>query len=123
MSHQAEPELVRERADIERLDGEVATVVGRYEAIAAPTKGLPDPSAERDRAWVVLDDGLQVYLEAMDDPRAQRPAEELDRLDGQEVRATGVLHRYMPAEGASLISPCVTDIERIDAEGARDDGS
>ena len=104
MNHPAEPDRIRDRADIERLDGERVHAIGRYEAIAAPVKGDLDPTAERDHAVIVLDDDTAVFLEAVDDPRSARPGDEIDRLDGQRVLVIGRVHRYMPARGATLMA-------------------
>ena len=124
MSHHAAPDRIRERADIERLDGERVSAIGRYVAIHAPVKGDLDPTGERDHAVVVLDDDTQVYLEPIDDPRSARPSDEIDRLDGQLVLVIGRMHRYMPARGATLVAPCLADLEAIGpADAFTDDAS
>jgi hypothetical protein len=124
VSHFAEPDRIRERADIERLDGERVSAIGRYVAIPAPVKGDLDPPGERDHAVVVLDDDTQVFLEPIDDPRSARPRDEIDGLDGQVVLVIGRVHRYMPARGATLMAPCLADLETIGlATAAADDAS
>jgi hypothetical protein len=105
--------VVDSRAGVGQHDGEEVIVEGRYRAIARPRKGPEDPTAPRELAVIALSDGLWVYIEPLDSPRAARPRLERERFDGVLVRVTGVLHEIMPSRGQGLLAPCLSDVTRI----------
>ena len=104
---------------VERLDALVArdgllvTACGRYRAIAEPRQGPPDPDAPRDRGVIILADGTEVFIEPMDSPAARRSHEERERFDGKRVCMTGIARKIMPAQGQSLIDPCIEHVSGI----------
>jgi hypothetical protein len=115
------PALVRAFADLERLDGRPVEAVGRYEAIVAPRKGEPASTEPRDHAVIVLGDGTRLYLDALGSPAARRSKDELDACDGVEVRVAGTARRQMPAEGATLLAPCLEAARVIGPAGSAED--
>jgi hypothetical protein len=121
MSASEQRGAVRSEADLVRCDGTRVDAVGRYEAVPRPVRGK-DPSAlPRDRAAIVLADGVKVYLEPLDEPRSVRGADEIARWSGVRVRVRGTARKVMPARGQSPLAPCICDITGIGA--APDDGT
>ncbi len=108
-----EPDVVRTREDLTRLDGQAVTAIGVYEAIAQPMKGKVKKELPKDHALLRLDDGTRVYLESLDSRKSRRREAELNRFDGRRVYIYGTAHKQMPARGASLIAPCLSDISEI----------
>ena len=55
--------------------------------------------------------------------RGKRPAEEIARFSGKEVRVTGTLHERTPSQSEdgvvmqTMIGPYIGEIERIEATG------
>jgi hypothetical protein len=106
--------IAHSKADIRRLDGQLAEVVGTYHAIEEPKKGQRTGGASpRDRAIVELSDGTKVFVEALSSPNSRRPAEELRSFDGKQVRVRGVVRALMPSPGQGLVAPCICDIEDL----------
>lgn len=112
-----EPNLVRNMEDMARLDGQSVVAIGQYEAITKPMKGKPKKELPKDHALLRLGDGTRVYLEALDSNRAQRRQAELDQFNGQQVYVAGIAHKQMPARGAGLIAPCLSEISEIRKAG------
>jgi len=115
------PAVLRDHADLDRLDGRSVEVIGRYEAIASPRKGPPDPAAARDHAVIVLDDGTRLYLDPLGSPAARRPAVEIETFDGRLVRVAGIARRQMPAGGATLVAPCLEGATIAGSASGQDD--
>jgi hypothetical protein len=113
MGGSQEGSTVRRGSDLAEHNGERVVVLGSYRSLAAPRKGPPEPNASRDHAVVVLADGTEVFLEPLHSPKAERPPEERQQLEGKNVRVSGTAHKIMPSRGESLISPCIDDITRI----------
>jgi hypothetical protein len=109
------PAVVRNRSDVERLDGRPVEAVGQYQAIARPRKGPPTTDAPRDHAVLVLDDGTWLFLEPLGSPDAVRTADERRAFDGVPVCAAGTARLQMPAKGATLVAACIEDITSITA--------
>ena len=66
---------------------------GRYEARQVPIRGTLDLPRPVDRAVVVLEDGVAVWLEPLDSPMSVRSADELERFHGRSVRVEGIRAR------------------------------
>lgn len=107
---------VESAADMARLDGQQAAVHGIYRPRTLPVKGDDGAGRPQDRAVLELADGSEVWLEPLDAVRSQRPAGELRRCDGRNVRVTGTVHAVMPARGQSLLAPCIADISAVELE-------
>ncbi len=105
--------FVRTKEDVNRLDGQSVVAIGRYEAIAKPMKGKVKKELPKDHAVLRLSDGTRVYLEALDSRRSRRPQAELDQFNGRQVYVAGIAHQQMPARGAGLIAPCLSEISEI----------
>lgn len=105
--------LVKMIEDLTRLDGQVVVAVGYYEAIPQPMKGQVQQELPKDHAVLRLDDGTEVFLEALDSRKSRRRATELRRFNGRRVYVRGTAHKQMPARGASLIAPCLSEISEI----------
>lgn len=76
-------------------------------------KGQVKKELPKDHAVLRLDDGTRVYLEALDSRKSRRSATELKRFNGRRVYVRGKAHKQMPARGASLIAPCLSEISEI----------
>jgi|SRR5579871_608502 len=109
-------QIVRTEADISRWDGQRVLVIGEYEAIPNPVKGMMKRDRPKDRAVVKLSDGTLLYLEPLDSAHSRRESSELEAFDQRMVRVLGTVHAQMPSKGESLIAPCITDIELIEEE-------
>ena len=103
-------------ADVERLDGQPAAVVGTYEQV--DVRAGPRPPAVFDgHAAVRLRDGHLVLIEPVWSARAVRSDDEVARAAGRAVTVTGVVHLRSPEPpepAASIVGPCVSDVERVD---------
>ena len=106
-------DIARTKEDILRLNGERATVIGRYRAVERPMRGIVRKERPKDHALLSLSDGVQVYLEAFESPASRRPEDELRRFDGKVVAVEGTVFKFMPASGESPIAPCVSDISDV----------
>jgi hypothetical protein len=100
-------------ADMEAHDGEKVRATGIYCAIPKPKKGPVTADGPKSHAFVELDDGQRVYLEAYGVERATRPEDELRSFDGRRVTIVGVAHRIMPSPGAGLMAPCLSEVESV----------
>ena len=107
---------VRTREDLVRADGRQVTIHGRYEAIRKPIPGGAHIERPKDHATVVLTDGTVVFLEPLYADAATRPAEELTRYEGAQVKARGNIYKIMPARGGSLIAPCLAEVQDVEEE-------
>lgn len=114
--------VVRSQEDLLANDGRRGIVCGHYRSIPAPRKGPPAPGARKDRAVIVLADGVEVYVEPIDTPGARRPREERQRFEGKRVCVSGTVHLIMPSRGQSLIAPCVAAVTRIAEDETTGDG-
>jgi hypothetical protein len=95
-------------------DGREITLYGQYIASARPIRGGRG-ARPTDRAFVLLVDGTQVWLEPLDQPTSIRPDAER-QLDGLAVRVRGQAHRIMPAVGQSLLAPCLTGVHDLEPQ-------
>lgn len=107
---------VRTHHDLVRADGREVTIHGRYVAISEPIRGAEHIDRPKDHATVVLTDGTEVFLEPLYADEATRPAEELARYDGAQVRARGTIHKIMPAVGESPIAPCLAGVQDVEED-------
>jgi hypothetical protein len=112
---------VRTGEALARADGREITLHGRYTACARPVRG-GKRTRPVDRAFVLLADGTQVWLEPLDQPASVRPDSER-QLDGVAVRVRGRAHRIMPAVGQSLLAPCLTAVHDLEQEPCVNDAS
>ena len=65
---------------------------------------------------VVLDEGIAVWLEPLDEPTSVRPADERERFDGIAVSVRGTAHERMPAQGESPLAPCLSGVHDLEEE-------
>lgn len=105
--------LLRETVDLDTYDGQQVTVVGHYRSVVRPRKGPPAENGEKECAVVVLADGAEVFLEALDSPAAVRPRSERRQFDGKQICATGTAHKIMPSRGQGLLAPCLSGVGQI----------
>ena len=84
-----------------------------YRAIPMPKKGLVAAEARKEYAFLELEDGTRLYLEAYGVEQALRPVDELRRFDGQRAMIVGIVHRIMPSPGAGLVAPCLSQVESV----------
>ena len=106
-------------ADFKALDGRPVIAFGVYRAVALPVKGEQRRERPRDRAVLQLDDGTEVYLEALDARRSRRAPSEARRFDGKRVSVRGIAHALMPSRGQGLVAPCLSDVTSIQGEESR----
>jgi hypothetical protein len=107
---------VRTREELVAASGSLVVAHGRYEARPVPVRGIAPPPRPVDRAVVVLDDGLAVWLEPLDEDTSLRPADERTRFDGVAVRARGIAHEFMPYKGESPLAPCLSGVHDLEEE-------
>jgi hypothetical protein len=107
------PEVVRTRAELIRWNSTTVDAIGRYEAMPRPVRGTESITLPHDRAAIVLSDGAKVYLEALDSQRSVRAPDEIARFAGKLVCVRGIAREVMPAQGESLLAPCISDVEAI----------
>jgi len=105
--------VVTNREDLTRLDGQAVVAIGEYEAVVRPVKGKVTKELPKDHALLHLGDGTRVYLEPLDSKKSRRPKSELMQFNGKRVRVYGTAHTQMPARGASLIAPCLSEISEV----------
>ena len=105
--------VITNREDLTRFDGQAVVAIGQYEAVPRPMKGKVTKELPKDHAVLHLSDGTKVYLEALDSKKSRRPKSELTRFNDKRVRVYGTAHTQMPARGASLIAPCLSEISEV----------
>jgi len=105
---------VRTRAELIAASGSPVVAHGRYEARMRPVRGTLARPRPLDRAVIVLEDGLAVWLEPLDAPASVRPAAERERFDRTAVRALGIAHEVMPAAGQSPLAPCLSGVHGLE---------
>lgn len=111
--------VVRTRTDLLRHHGKPVDLLGRYRAVAMPSKGgtrpgqIGHPGQPKEYAFIQLADKTVVYLERYNTPLARRPAAERRSYNGQRVLVRGTLHRICPSTGQSHQLPCLTAIKQI----------
>lgn len=114
----APAQAVERKEDIAPADGQKVHARGIYRARPLPVKGAAGAGRPHDRALLELADGAEIWLEPLDTPQSQRPADELQRCADRPVRVTGTLHAIMPSRGQGLLAPCIADIGAVDLETA-----
>ena len=92
---------VRTREELIAASGSSVVAHGRYEARPVPVRGIDPPSHPIDRAVLVLEDGVPVWLE---------------RFDGATVCVRGTAHERMPAQGESPLAPCLSGVHDLEEE-------
>ena len=95
--------------------GERVRLVGRYTPLDVRRRRTPPP-VYRGHVTVRLDDGTAVLLEPSWRPEAIRPPDELARYKDRPVVVVGTILPRAPQSPdgtASLLMPCLTDIESI----------
>jgi hypothetical protein len=105
-------------ADVTRLDGGRAAIVGTYQQVDVRMMPNGDP-VYRGHASVVLEDGIEVMLEPMWAPEAIRPQDELASCEGRTVRVIGVIRAKSPKPPqpqATIVGPCVHPVESVQPE-------
>jgi hypothetical protein len=108
---------VRSWAELERASGRAGAVVGVYRQVDVRQLAEDEDPEYDGHAAVRLDDGVDVFLEPVWADAALRPAEEIERCEGRQVRARGVLHARAPEPPepvATIVSPCVTPVEAVE---------
>ena len=111
-------DIVRTEAELVQRDCTMVDAIGRYEAMPLPVRGTLPNTLPRDRAAIVLSDGVRVYVEALDAEGSVRSADERARFDGKLVRVRGTARKVMPASGQSLMAPCISGVVDITEAGA-----
>jgi hypothetical protein len=99
--------------DIAAHDGQRVEAVGIYRAIPMPKKGLAAAHEPKTHAFLELEDGKRLYVEAFGVEQAVRPEDELRRFDGHRVTMIGIAHRIMPSPGAGLVAPSLSEVELV----------
>lgn len=107
---------VRTRAELIAASGSPVVARGRYEARPRPVRGTKPPPQPTDRAVIVLDDGVAVWLEPLEASASVRPADERERLDGKTVTVRGIAHELMPYTGESPLAPCLSEIHGLEED-------
>jgi len=107
---------VRTRDELVAADGGSVVAHVRYEARPRPVRGTQPPARPVDRAVIVLEDGLAVWLEPLDEPGSVRPAGERDRFVGAAVTVRGTAHERMPAAGESPLASCLSSVHDLEEE-------
>ncbi len=114
MSSSSDPlARVTSSKDVSAHDRQRVEAVGIYRAIPMPKKGLVAADEPKQYAFLELEDGTRLYLEAYGVELAVRPVDELQRFDGQQATIVGIVHRIMPSPGAGLVAPCLSQIESV----------
>jgi hypothetical protein len=111
-------DVCRSSADVERLDGRPATVVGTYEEVDVRARQTSPPVYE-GHAAVRLPDGMAVLIEPSWSAHAIRDDDERARAVGQVVRVRGVLHASCPEPpepDAAIVGPCLTDVASVEVD-------
>lgn len=109
----------RAEADIEAHDGETVVLVGRYEQ--ADMNTYPRRGPEYVGLVGIQLENTRVHLGPTWDSASQRDDEEIERLEGEQVRAIGEIHEEMRKplqEQFMFTGPClhpVTQIEPIES--------
>lgn len=104
-----EDPLVATKADVDRYDGDMVRVVGRYTEIdvrKAPTK----TPAYDGHVAIELEDGTRVLLLPVWDQEAIRPPEEIAHCKDQQVVVEGTIAKTAPSSRdgrANLLMPCL----------------
>jgi hypothetical protein len=104
--------------ELQAAAGAVAELVGRYGQLDVRMRQKGDP-VYLGHVALTLADGTLVTLEPIWSDAARRPAEEIERWDGQEVVVRGLLHAEAPEPPepqATIVSPCVSPVEAIEAQ-------
>lgn len=119
-SARARPQpVVRVERDLLRLDGTLAEVRGEYQPVPRPMRRVSATKGAPTFAVVMLEDGTHVYLEPNDAPSAEPCAPgERAQFAGKHVIVHGVVHRYMPSKGQSLLAPCVSGVDVIELDAS-----
>ena len=107
---------VHTREELVAASGSLVVAHGQYEARPVPVRGVAPPPRPADRAVVVLDDGVAVWLEPLDRPESVRAADERERFDGTAVTVRGTAHERMPAQGESPLAPCLSGVHDLEEE-------
>ena len=107
---------VRTREELVAASGSLVVAHGRYEARSVPVRGIDPPAHPVDRAVIVLEDGLSVWLEPLDARTSVRPPDEQERFAGATVTVRGTAHERMPAQGESPLSPCLSGVHDLEEE-------
>jgi hypothetical protein len=107
---------VRTQDELIAASGSPVVAHGRYEARQVPVRGIAPPPRPVDRAVVVLDDGVAVWLEPLDRPESVRRDDERERFHGSAVTVRGTAHERMPAQGESPLAPCLSGVHDLEEE-------
>jgi hypothetical protein len=107
---------VRTRDELVAATGGPVVAHGRYEARPRPIRGAEPPPQPVDRAVVVLEDGVAVWLEPLDARTSVRPPHERERFEGAAVSVRGTAHERMPAEGESPLAPCLSGVHDLEED-------
>ena len=111
-----EPPAVRTRAEIDQHATEQVRVTGRYTQIDVRQRATP-PATYQGHVALVLEDGAKVLLYPVWHREAKRPADEISRLEDQQVVAVGTIFPRAPSSpdhAANLQMPCLTNITEIE---------
>ena len=107
---------VRTMKELRRRDGKRAELEGMYHRV--DLRMAPEgPAADDELASaVLLSDRTVVLIEPSWSEASVRPADEVERFDGEDVVVTGTAHERSPQpeqEAAAIVSPCVSGVESI----------
>ena len=102
--------------ELGKRDGKRAEVEGMYHRVDL-RMAAEGPAADDELASaVMLSDRTVVMIEPPSTEAAMRPADEVERFNGEDVVVTGIAHKSAPQEdphAAGIISPCVSQVESI----------
>jgi hypothetical protein len=111
---------VRRSSDLEPASGSRGAVIGVYRQVDV-RQNAEGPPRHEGHAAVQLEDGIDVFLEPTWSDDALRPAEEIARCDGRQVRAVGTVWSSAPEPPepvAAIVSPCLHPVEAVDVIGS-----
>ncbi|MGB1206176.1 MAG: hypothetical protein ACPG5B_11050 [Chitinophagales bacterium] len=105
--------IIKNLIDVKQNTGKIVYVFGRYELQDVRMKQENPKNLFQGHAGIILEDGYCVLLMPPSHQKAIRSKNEQNKCNKKYVYAKGKIYPYVPQEGNTMCTPCLTDISDI----------
>lgn len=106
--------IVLNNSDARTYQGKVVYVIGIYKQMDVRMKQINPKVLYKGHASITLQDDYVALLYPPARRKAIRSKEEIEKFENQYVKVKGVIYPFVPQEGNTMMTPCLTEVHSIE---------